>query len=166
MLVVIACLALLSCQHGPSEVADKVLSDFGLREAPEGYVSGSDKVFEQLDVVGAAELKRLNMEQRHGEIKFEGEGRRGQYYKEAKVYESYHPFDVKAATGGGSRDRGYTGVIEYRYRVFQSARKNTSAEAAAESASTPTDEEGREAYRYSFSMGGVWDGARGERARR
>lgn len=166
MLIVICCLGFAACQSTPGSVTEKVLADFGLRDHPEGYVSGSDRVFEQLDTVGATELNRLNAAARHGTIEFEGEGVRGQYFKRVKVYESYHPLDVRAITGGGARDRGYTGLIEYRYRVYEGARRSTRTEAAAESANLITDVEGRETYRYTFSMGGVWDGTRGEQSRR
>jgi len=166
IVIVVLFLGLAACQTGPGGVTEKVLADFGLREHPEGHVSGSDRIFEQMDTVGATELKRLNAAARHGVIEFEGEGVRGQYFKRVKVYESYHPMDARAITGGGARDRGYNGLIEYRYRVFEGARKSTRAEASAETADIPTNVEGRETYRYTFSMGGVWDGARGEPTRR
>ncbi len=164
--LVVVCLMLAACQTGSGSVTEKVLADFGLRDHPEGYVSGSDRVFEELDNVGTVELRRLNAAERHGEIVFEGEGVHGRFHKEVKVYESYHPLDVRAITGGGTRDRGFNGLIEYRYRVFRGAPKSTRTEAAAESPSIPTDIEGRETYRYKFSSGGVWDGSRGEHTRR
>lgn len=164
-LVVGCVISLTACQTDGVSVTEKVLADFGLRERPEGYVSGSDRVFEQMDQVGAAELKRLNTQGRHGEIKYEEEGRRGSYYKEVKVYESFVPVDVSGSTGGGTRDRGFTGVIEYRYKIFRSERKPTRTEAAAESATIETGQEGKEAYRYYFSTSGLWDGAPGERTR-
>lgn len=160
------CLLLVSCQTDSGvSVTDKVLSDFGLRERPEGYVTGSDRVFEELDKVGASEMKRLNGLERHGDVKFDEEGRRGQYYKEVKVYETYIPLDVSGTTGGGTRDRGFTGVIQYRYRVFQGEPKPTKAEAAAQSATIPVGDEQHESYRYNFSTNGVWDGSVGEPAR-
>lgn len=157
---------LTACQSSPGSIAQKVMADFGIGEHPEGYVSGSDRVFEQLESVAKTEMTRMNASGRHGEIKYEGEGLRGRFFKEVKVYESYFPLDAHAVSGGASRDRGFVGVIEYRYRIFRGAEHNTRAAAASESASIPTDIEGREAYRYTFSMGGVWDGAPGERARR
>lgn len=157
---------LSACQSSPGSVAQKVMADFGIGEHPEGYVSGSDKVYEQLESVAKTEIKRMNAAGRHGEIKYEGEGLRGRYYKEVKVYESYYPLDVKAVSGGTSRDRGYVGLIEYRYRIMKGAEHTTRAAASAESASVPTDVEGRETYRYTFTMNGIWDGAPGERARR
>lgn len=165
-IVILGLLSLAACQSGPVSVSDKVLADFGLRERPEGYVTGSDKVFEQLEIVGAAEMKRMNAAQRHGAIKFEESGRRSQYYKEVKVYESFRAMDADGTTGGGTRDRGYTGIIEYSYRIMQGERKPTRTEAEALSATIPTGEEGKEAYRYNFSSGGVWDGAAGEKTRR
>jgi len=157
-------LVLASCQTDSGNVVDKVLSDFGLRDRPEGYESGSDRVFQQMETVGAAEMKRMNTAGRHGEIKFEEDGRRGQYHKEIKVYESFVPVDAGATSGGGTRDRGFSGTIEYRYRILRGASKPTQAEAAAESATIDSGEEGRETYRYKFSVSGVWDGSPGEPA--
>ena len=72
--LMMACLLMVSCQTDSGvSVTDKVLSDFGLRERPEGYVTGSDRVFEELDKVGASEMKRLNGLERHGEVKFDEE---------------------------------------------------------------------------------------------
>jgi len=165
MLLVCVCLALTACQTDSGSVTEKVLADFGLGERPEGYVSGADRVYEQMDSVGATEMKRLNAAERYGEILFEGEGVRGKYYKQVKVYESYYPLDVQAVSGGGTRDRGFSGLIEYRYRIFKSALKGTQTEAAAEPASIDTEVEGKEVYRYDFSTGGVWNGASGERTK-
>ncbi len=155
--------ALTACQS-PGTVGQKVLADFGIGEHPEGYVSGSDKVFGQLDTVGKTEIKRMNAAGRNGEIKFVQEGLHGSYHKLVKQYESFYPLDVKAATA--SQDRGYTGLIEYTYRMYKSEDKPSKVEAAAMSASIPTDEQGKETYRYSFSVGGTWDGAKGERSSR
>lgn len=163
ILLVSACLMLAGCQTDSGSVTEKVLADFGLAERPEGYVSGADRVYEQMDSVGTTEIKRLNTVERHGEILFEGEGVRGKYYKQVKVYESYYPLDVRAITGGGTRDRGFSGLIQYRYRIFKGEPKSTQAEAAAEPATISTDVEGKEVYRYNFSSGGVWDGGNGER---
>ena len=163
LLIACLCLCPLGCQRGPDQVVDKVLTDFGIREPDEGYVSGAQRVFERLDVVGKTELKRLNQQQRHGTIKYQDEDLHGKYYKEVKVYENYYPLDAVPASRAG--ERGFTGYIEYSYRVHQSARKSTRAEAMAESASIPTGEEGRETYRYHFSAGGTWDGQEGEKSR-
>lgn len=159
------CLMLTGCQSGPGGVADKVLADFGLRDHPEDYVSRTDQAFEQLDVVGTTEMKRMNHAGRHGEIKFEGEGRRGSYYKEVKVYYAYQPLDAKVATEAGSRNRGFSGTIQYRYRIYESERCATQAEASALTADRETSQDGREVFRYHFSAGGVWNGAAGEKTR-
>ena len=77
------CLLAAGCAtDSQTGVIDKVLGDFGLKERPEGYVSGSDRVFASLGDVARAELKRFNRENRHGEIKFDGTGGLvGRYYK-------------------------------------------------------------------------------------
>lgn len=145
---------------------DKVLTDFGIKEKPEGYVSESDKAFQRLDEVGKTELKRLNIEERHGEIKYEEQGLRGFYYKEVKVYDNYYPLDVQPVAHASDGGMGYTGYIEYSYRVMQSPKKTSRAEASAEVASIPTDNQGRDTFRYNFGPGGIWDGGKGERAKR
>ena len=165
ILLVCACLSLAACQTDSGSVTEKVLADFGLGERPEGYVSGSDRVYEQMDNVGTTEMKRLNAIERHGEIIFEGEGVRGKYFKQVKIYESYYPIDARPVPGGGTRSRGFTGLIEYRYRLFRGTPKGTQTEAAAESASIDTGTEGKEVYRYNFSPGGVWNGGSGERTK-
>jgi len=167
LFLVLLALGLAACQRGPDEVFDKVLVDFGLREKPEGYVSGADTVVDRLQAVGDTEMKRMNQEARHGEIKFQEDGLRGLYYKEVKVYERCYPLDAQPVSASSQTDsRGYVGYIEYAYRVYQSPRKSNRAEATAESATISTDEQGRETYRYNFGPGGVWDGGKGERARK
>jgi len=165
----IACaslLALCACQSTPNEVVNKVLVDFGLREKPEGYVSGGDKVFERLNAVGETELQRINAAARGGEVKFQAEsGLRGKYYKEVRVYETFYPLDVKPVAKGHEVDRGYVGYIQYAYRVYQGQPKSTRAEAAAERASILTNETGRETYRYTLNASGQWNGTKGERTR-
>ena len=164
--IITLCLSITACQTDSGiSVTDKVLTDFGLRDAPEGYVTGSDRVFEEMDIVGTTELKRLNGQERHCEIKFDDQGRRGSYYKEVKVYDSFIPMDVSGSPGGGGRSRGYTGTIQYKYRVLRGENKPTKAEAAGESATISSGEEGRESYRYNFSVSGIWNGAAGERSR-
>lgn len=166
ILVVAVCLLACGCAQSPGEVKDQVLVDFGLKPKPEGYKSESDLVRERLDDVGAAELKRLNMEGRFGEVKFqEGEGLSGKYYKERKVYEGYFPLDAKATARGDRSDAAFVGYISYTYRVYQSARKSTRTEAAAASADIATPELGREVYKYQFRSGGVWNREAGERVR-
>ncbi|MBW7865765.1 MAG: hypothetical protein GX580_13165 [Candidatus Hydrogenedens sp.] len=159
-------LPLAACKSDPGTVGQKVLADFGIGEHPEGYVSGADKVYQELDTVGKTEIKRMNALARNGEIKFEEDGLRGRYYKEVKVYESFYPLDARAAGHQAGQDRGFTGLIEYTYRMYRGAAKPTRAEAAAESASIATDTEGKETFRYQFGPGGVWNGAKGERSNR
>ena len=160
--VLLLCILLPACNSSSGSVTDKVLQDFGIRDRPEGYVSGGDRVLERMDSVGQRELKRMNMESRLGEVIFEEQGDlRGKYYKEVKVYERYYAVDAEAAGRARTRDRGYVGQIEYSYRVYQSARKSTRAEAAALTAGIPTSKRGTETYRYRFSLSGVWNGADG-----
>ena len=164
--VFLICLGLVACQRTPSEVAGKVMADFGLKERPEGYVSGSDKVFKQLDEVGMAEMKRLNQEGRHGEVKYQQDGLRGAYYKAVKVYERAYPLDATHVNRASHETQSYIGFIEYQYRIYESPRKSTRAEASAASASIATEETGRESYRYTFNSSGVWNGGKGEKSRR
>lgn len=164
LMLLVACVALCSCQTPSEGVANKVLADFGLKERPEGYVSGEDQVFKRLDEVGATELKRLNLRERHGEVKYEGEGLQGKYYKEVKVYEGAHPLDVKSFAGTMGRERGFHGYVEYNYQVYQSARKATRVEAEAVTADIPVGDRGSEVYRYEFGATGGWNGGEGERS--
>ena len=148
-------------------VVDKVLQDFGLQDRPEGYETGGDKVFDRLNQVGESELNRLNRENRTGEVKYAEEAEfRGAYYKELKVYENYYPLDARplGRTASG-RQGGYTGLVEYAYRIYQSPRTSNRVEASAAMADIPTNIEGRETYRYTFGVGGVWDGKAGELVR-
>lgn len=166
LLFLVICAALCSCQSPEGGVVNKVLSDFGLREKPEGYVSAADKAFPNLNTIGPVEMSRLNTAERQGEVKFQQEsGLKGKYYKEVKVYENFYPIDVTPAGHGGGGDRGFVGHIDYMYRVYQSPRVDTRSEAANESASISTDVTGREQYRYNLSQSGEWDGAKGERIR-
>ena len=159
-------LVLCSCQSAPDGVVNKVLVDFGLREKPEGYVSGGEEVFERLNAVGETELQRINTAARGGEVKFQAEsGLRGKYYKEVRVYETFYPLDVKPVAKGHEVERGYVGYIQYAYRVYQSPPKSTRAAAASDRASIVTNETGRETYRYTFNGNGQWNGAKGERTR-
>jgi len=163
--VLIGCI-LVGCagQNGQTPM-ETVMTDFGLKEKPEGYVSGSDKVYENLNSVGETEMKRMNAEGRLGEVKVEEDGLLVKYYKEVKEYTSYYPLDAKANSKAADRERGYVGYLEYRYRILQSPMKPTRTEAQAESATVPNGEEGRETYRYKFNSGGTWDGGKGEIAR-
>jgi hypothetical protein len=142
---------------------DKVLIDWGIRAKPEGYVTASDKVFKRLPAVGQAELKRLNIENRRGEVKFQDEGGlQGKYYKEVKIYERFHPLEATVLPKGPEGSRGFVGYIEYSCRIYQGTRKATRAEVVAEDASIATDVTSREVYRYKFGPTGTWDSGKGE----
>ncbi len=162
LVCLIGLLSLAGCQSEGGGVTQKVLADFGIGEHPEGYVSGSDKVYQQLDTVGQTEMKRMNSEGREGKILFEQDGLKGRYFKETKVYESARPVDVKSSTG--STDRGFVGFIEYECRMYHGEAKPTRAEAAAQTADISTDKTVRETMRYNFSVSGTWDGGKGERS--
>lgn len=165
--IILVCVISCGCQTGPSGVVDKVLVDFGIRDRPEGYVSASDKVFERLQAVGQTDMKRMNTEGRHGEVKFQDEDRlHGKYYKEVKRYEKFQPLEARPTSKGARGERGYVGYITYAYRLYQSPRKSNRTEAAATSATVRTDITGRETYRYKFGTGGAWNGRPGERTRR
>ena len=158
-------LAVSGCQQSPGEVTGKVLADWGLRERPEGYVSGSDRIYEKLRDVGAGELDRMNRQGRSGEVRYEQDGLRGAYFKEVKYYDNFYPLDVRPLSNTSQGRGGYHGYIEYTYRILQGARAATRAEAEATNADIPTGDEGREVYRYRFNEGGAWDGGKGERAK-
>ncbi len=158
--------ALAGCQRSPDQVFDKVLIDFGVRDKPEGYETASDKVYQRLDAVGMTEMKRLNMEERKGEVKFQQNvGLSGKYYKEVKVYERFYPVKAVPITKKTQDGRGYYGYIDYNYRFYQSARKSSRTEAAAQEATISTDVTGRDRYRYKFGAGGTWNRGNGERVR-
>ncbi len=163
------CLLIAGCaSDSDTTVVEKVLQDFGLQERPEGYVSGSDRVFAKLGSVARTELKRLNAENRHGEIKFDDTGGLvGWYYKEIKIYENYYPLEaMPSGRIDANRTRGFIGYLEYEYRIYQSQRVANRTLAAAEPANVATDVRERETYRYRFSSGGAWSGAKGERVRK
>lgn len=162
LVCLLGCLCFAGCKSDGGGVGQKVLADFGMAERPEGYVSGSDKVFQQLDTVGQTEMKRMNAEGRDGQVKFEQNGLKGRYFKEIKVYEAAHPVDVKASTA--SADRGFVGFIEYECRIYRGEAKPTRAEAAAQTADISTDTVSRETMRYNFNTSGTWDGGKGERS--
>lgn len=163
----VASLLLAGCSTGGHDsVMSKVMYDFGVGEAPEGYVSGSDQVYERLKKIGETETKRMNSANRLGEVKFVEDGLRGVYYKEVKVYESSQALDSQAMSRGVNTDRGYFGYVEYRYQIYQSERRPTKTEASALSANIPTGVEGSETYRYKFGPGGTWDGQPGEKTNR
>jgi hypothetical protein len=157
---------ILACQSTPSEVTQKVLSDFGLRERPEGYVSVADQVFAALEDVGKVELDRLNREARMGEVKFQEDGLQGMYYREVKKYVRHRGLDAGVISGNSQDQRQYQGHIEYTYHIYQSARKLSRTEVAAEPAEIPIHEEGRIVLRYRFDAAGNWDGKPGDTSRR
>jgi hypothetical protein len=164
-LTVLLAAVLAGCGGG---VAQKVKYDFGIGEQPEGYVSTTDKVMENLPEVAAVEIQRLNAEERRGEIQFQEDGEyRGKFYKTAKVYERGVPVDAAAAPRTASeRDtRVFYGYIDYVYRIYQGPRRDTRAEAEADRATIATNESGRDSYRYRFGLSGEWNGARGEPVR-
>ena len=164
--IVLAAIFIAGCQgQGGQTVVETVMSDFGLKEKPEGYVSGADKVVERLNEIGEVEMKRMNQAERLGELKVEEKDLQVSYFKVVKEYISYYPLDASATSRASDRDRGYVGYLEYRYRVLQGPRKPTRTEAQAESVTIPTGEEGSETYRYRFNSGGSWDGGKGERTR-
>lgn len=166
LLSLIVVLSFAGCQgQGGQTVMETVMSDFGLKEKPEGYVSGSDKVYERLNEIGEVEMKRMNQAERLGAVKVEEDGLRVNYYKEVKEYISYYPLDASATSRAADRDRGYVGYLEYRYRILQGPRKPTRPEAQAESATIATGQEGSETFRYRFNAAGGWDGGKGERTR-
>jgi hypothetical protein len=152
------------CASSPGEVTEKVLVDFGIRDKPDDYVTGSDMVYDKLDAVGASEMKRLNAVGRHGEVKYEQrEGDlTGKWYKEVKVYENYYPNDANIINRSSRGERGYVGYIDYSFRQYQSARTSTKVEAENATADISTNTTGREKYRYNFSVGGSWTGEKGE----
>lgn len=152
------------CASSPSEVKEKVLVDFGIKEKPDDYVTGSDVVYDKLKDVGETELKRLNATERHGEVKYEQRpgDLTGKWFKEVKVYENYYPNDADIINRSSRGERGFVGYIEYSYRIYQSARKNTRVEAENADAEISTNESGREKYRYQFNTGGGWTGEKGE----
>ncbi len=162
LVCLLGCLCVAGCKTEGGGIGQKVLADFGLAEHPEGYVSGSDRVYQQLDTVGQTEMKRMNAESREGQVKFEQDGLRGRYFKEIKVYEAARPVDVKASTA--SADRGFVGFIEYEYRMYRGEAKSTRAEASAQTADVSTDTTGKETMRYNFNTSGSWDGGKGERS--
>ncbi len=166
VLSALLCVFVVSCASDSGSVVEKVKYDFGIGEKPEGYESGSDRVMSRLDGVGKTEMKRMNLEGRHGEVKFQEEGNLGgKYYKEVKMYEDFRPMDARAVTRTTHGERGYVGYIQYDFQVFQSPRTANRVEAEASSANIRTDISGRETYRYNFSASGAWDGAPGEQTR-
>lgn len=155
------------CGTTSGGVGNKVLTDFGIRKPDEGTVSGTDMVYQRLPEVGQTEIDRLNALERRGTIKFKQDGLHGTYVKRVKRYEDAYPMDARPISNNSQTTglTGFKGYIEYSYRYYESAPKLTSTEAQASDADIPTDEQGREGYRYNFTSGGTWDGGKGQRTR-
>ncbi len=156
--------ALALAAAGCGSTGQKVLQDFGIKDRPEGYVSGADKVMENLPEVAKAEMDRLNTGQRQGEILYDKQDAlNGAYYKRTKVYETSRPLDAQVANQTRrDEETGFVGYIEYSYQFYESARKQTKADAAAQTSDIPTGVRGRETYRYRFNSGAAWNGGKGE----
>lgn len=155
-----------ACTTPEGGVANKVLSDLGLKERPEGYVSRADTIRQGLGDIGNVEIKRLNREAQNGKLELEEAGFTVRYYRAVKVYEQYYPMDVRAISRSSRGTQGFNATIEYRYRMYESTRKESRAEALTALANIPTETQGRETFRYRFSQGGTWDGAKGNKTRR
>ena len=102
---------------GCGSVGNTVMQDFGLQERPEGYVSGADNVVKNMQTVGNTEMRRLNLSQRRGEVKFETSelDGTGVYYKVVKVYNRFTPLDAQPASRTSQgQSSGFVGYIQYR----------------------------------------------------
>ena len=164
--VLVLTVALSGCQRTPGQVVNKVLTDFGVRKAPEEQTEVDSARLQKLAVVGEQELARLNQESRRGDVKCDTSDKmRALYYKEAKVYENFYPVDYTDVMSQDEEKRGFQGYIDFEYRMYQSERFPTRAEAAMANATVPSDQGGRERYRYSFTQGGEWNGRKGVRAK-
>jgi len=152
-------------------VVDNVLTDFGLREAPEPEVDVEEVVRTRAEEAGRAELDRLNADPANVEVKFEKYPDdpigAGEYHKEKKVYERFYVSNVdkkrrreQSPTAGVTRTR-YEAVIEYRYAVFEGPRYPNHNDALASKASTRTERGGIEKREYRFDQNGQWDGKKG-----
>lgn len=148
---------------GCSGVGSTVLQDFGIQERSEDYVSGRDKTLETMRTVGAVEMKRLNTAGRQGELIYDdSEALRGKYYKRVKRYLRAHPLDAQAVGRQGNRNEtGFNGTMAYSWEYYEGPRASNRTEAEAADAEIPTGVTGRELFRYRFSSGGIWDGAKG-----
>lgn len=163
----IYCVLLCVVGVGCGSVGDKVMQDFGIKDRPEGYVSGADRVMERLNDVGKTEMNRLNMQNRAGRVEFDDTDElHGKYYKVQKRYERYYPLDANpSGRTSANRERGFVGYVEYTYQYYEGPRKSSRVEAAAAIADIPTHDDGRETYRYRFNSAGAWNGTRGELVR-
>ncbi len=150
---------------GCGTMGDTVLQDFGIKERPEGYTSGSDSVMKNMQSVGKTELRRLNLAERRGEIKYETSDLDGTgvYYKDRKVYTNFTVLDAQPASRTAQgKTGGFVGYIQYRYEHMEGPRKSNRVEADATVANIPSGKQGTETYRYRFNTGGVWSGSKGE----
>lgn len=154
------CVAVAGC----GSTGDKVLQDFGIKDRPEDYVSGADRVMATMQDVGKVEIDRMNTAQRRGEVLFDNtDSLKGRYFRRVREYESFHPLDANAATRTQQNQPvSFVGYIEYDYQVYESTRADTRAEASTLPADIPTGRRGRETYRYKFDAVGNWNGGRGE----
>ncbi len=152
---------------GCGSTGDKVLQDFGIKDRPEDYVSGADKVMAKLPDVAKVEIDRMNAAQRRGQIlydKGENNSLNGAYYKRTKVYESSHPLDANASTRTSQNNPvTFIGYIEYSFQYYESSRRSNRVEAESETADIPTGDRGSETYRYRFDSASTWNGVKGER---
>jgi len=158
-------IGLCVCAAGCGSTGEKVLQDFGIKDRPEDYQSGADKVMAKLPDVAKTEMDRMNMATRRGEILYDKSDRlNGAYYKRTKIYESSHPLDANpAAKSSRNAPLAFVGYIEYSFQYYESPRKQTRVEAESEVANIPSGERGNETYRYRFDAGGNWTGGKGER---
>lgn len=149
-------------------VTDTIKQDFGLQERPEDYESGEERCMKSMRTVGLTELKRLNAETQHGEIKYqEGDALNGKFYKEVKRYTKSYPISANVlARSGNKKATGFNGTIEYAYEIYEGPRFSNRTKAEASDVEIPSGKRGREAYRYTFSANGTWDGGKGKKVAR
>lgn len=145
-------------------VGQTVMQDFGLQERPDDYVSGTDRVMQSMQVVGETELKRLNTENRRGELVYDdSENLQGRFYKKVKVYTRAYPLEASPeARRSNRKNSGYVGIIEYSYQIYEGRREPNRTEAEAADAEIPTGITGRDRFRYRFTSSGNWTGNKGE----
>ena len=159
---VLIAFSVVSCS---SNVASTVKQDFGLQERPEDYVSGSERAMKTLRTVGVTEIKRLNTENQHGEVKYQSiDGDlNGKFYKEVKIYTRSYPISAEPVSRSGNiKNSGYNCTIDYAYEIYEGPRFSNRTNAEASDASVPSGVKGRDTYRYSISSSGTWDGSNGK----
>lgn len=162
---ILPCILALTLLAGcAGNVSNTVLQDFGLQERSADYQSGEDLTLKNMRTVGAIELKRLNTEQQRGETHYVKNGDlNGKFHKEVKRYTKSYPLNARANTRSGNRKMsGFNGTIEYAYEFYEGPRFSNRTKAEASDATVPSGRKGREAYRYTFSASGTWDGAKGK----